>query len=255
MEECIYKRQVTKDSVAMRVVDEAQIQRHFMSRDLEELYTLSYKAYNESDPPLNAPPRDRMAWEEYNRAKSNPHADQIMQNQMLTASILQSNQPTDPLSLTSTLSALLAQITNQQRNIPDGIPQTQSSQNCLINGVPVDPALSKLIGTDNMFQVSIINGLNPQQATYVTYVKLILHILIHKLPQHLRGGINEMGTHITELLQANAAPQEKTRQVLNLFQSLRQVFRNDLSTSNLLDHYCRVSTWLCPQRVVIPKNR
>uniref|UniRef100_A0AC34GMK2 Uncharacterized protein n=1 Tax=Panagrolaimus sp. ES5 TaxID=591445 RepID=A0AC34GMK2_9BILA len=85
------------------------------------------------------------AWEEYNRAKSNPHADHMLQNQMLHAPVLQANPSTDALSLTSTLSALLAQINNPPRLVSNGIPQSQSSQNCLVNGVPVDPALSKLI--------------------------------------------------------------------------------------------------------------
>ncbi len=53
MEEKIYDRQVTKESLSKRVVDQAQIGRHYTASDLAELFTYSPKPL--AEPPYRRP--------------------------------------------------------------------------------------------------------------------------------------------------------------------------------------------------------
>lgn len=49
MEEKIYQRQVTKQSLALRVIDEHQLDRHFTRAELAELYRFYPDIYDEDD--------------------------------------------------------------------------------------------------------------------------------------------------------------------------------------------------------------
>ena len=49
MEEKIYQRQVTKQSLSKRVVDEHQVDRHFTMQELEELYKFEPDVYDEAE--------------------------------------------------------------------------------------------------------------------------------------------------------------------------------------------------------------
>jgi hypothetical protein len=60
IEDRIYARQVTKESVSGRVVDEHQIGRHFESADLNALYDLKVDTYDASEAPAYTVPEDHL---------------------------------------------------------------------------------------------------------------------------------------------------------------------------------------------------
>ncbi|CAD5206323.1 unnamed protein product [Bursaphelenchus okinawaensis] len=60
MEDVIYKRQVTKDSTALRVVDEKQVKSWFKKSDLAELYHLDIHEYRPDLKRALNPPKDRV---------------------------------------------------------------------------------------------------------------------------------------------------------------------------------------------------
>jgi len=52
MEEKIYNRQVTKQSTALRVVDEKQVARHYSLVELKELYRLEPEKEYDNNPAI-----------------------------------------------------------------------------------------------------------------------------------------------------------------------------------------------------------
>ena len=84
MEEKIYNRQVSKLSLACRVIDEQQIERHFNNSDLAELYSFDPNPPKESET-LNLP-KDRLLAEiflKYKELVHNYHEhDSLLENKV-----------------------------------------------------------------------------------------------------------------------------------------------------------------------------
>ena len=85
MEEKIYNRQVSKLSLSCRVIDEQQIERHFNTSDLAELYSFDPNPPRESE--TLKLPRDHLLADiflKYNNLIHNYHEhDSLLENKVL----------------------------------------------------------------------------------------------------------------------------------------------------------------------------
>ena len=62
MEEKIYERQVTKETLSQRVIDEHQLDRHFTFADLQELYRFRPDRLDDPEAPKRPTPAVPKVW-------------------------------------------------------------------------------------------------------------------------------------------------------------------------------------------------
>ncbi|GMT01384.1 hypothetical protein PENTCL1PPCAC_23558, partial [Pristionchus entomophagus] len=210
MEERIYKRQVTKESTSMRVVDEAQIQRHFAGHDLDELYMFDpVEEPGEDDEvqPVFAPPKDRLL------------ADVLRSRKEAVVNYLQHDtlfQNMDDEKLTEAECAEAWDDYEREKTAP---PMNYAAYGGARVGLPM-PGMqmgqmqmadlaraAQIQQTNNLRGDPIyvgcfgIRGMNHENALKVVYLKRCLDEFMPSIPHHLRGGIHDFAPYFNTLIQ------------------------------------------------------
>lgn len=211
MEERIYKRQVTKESTSMRVVDEAQIQRHYLVNDLTELYQ-----FTPSDPEVEisyAPPKDRLL------------ADVLHKNRMAVVDYIEhdtlfANQEDEKLSEAEMRDAWKDYENDKvappvRTQMQYGIPIPQSGT--LVMGLAEQQALQLRyqngLRVENLHNDILYKEINKmRQKDTSTSIKIVLlrnllASLLPLIPTEMRGGMSEFNTHFIRLVHVSSRKQ------------------------------------------------
>ncbi|WKX90821.1 hypothetical protein Q1695_009573 [Nippostrongylus brasiliensis] len=257
MEERIYKRQVTKESTSMRVVDEAQIQRHYDGHDLEELYRFDPKELDTEDGsarPNFAPPKDRLlaeilltkkdavvdyfqhdtlfahveeeklteeelkeAWNEYERDKN---------MNIGRGGMVMSGLSTGGLGH----SQLLQQVQQQ-------IQRNQAMQH-----------LHRDIVYVNCYNIPLMDH---DTAMKVTYLKKALEDLLPQIPLEMRGGISEFNSYfinfITTAVESRHNPAWMLNRAVSTFRTVVKLVKDQPSCKPILRNlYATTSQFFDP---------
>uniref|UniRef100_A0A915PX70 Uncharacterized protein n=1 Tax=Setaria digitata TaxID=48799 RepID=A0A915PX70_9BILA len=200
MEERIYKRQVTKESTSMRVVDEAQIERHFAGHDLLELYKFDPDELDTAGVvpkrPLMAPPKDRLL------------ADIILSHSDCIVNYIQhdslfKNLEEEKLTEQECKEAwedYEREKVNPSRGVYGNfIEQTQANV-ALLHEQTANETLQPIFADPVYMAAFQLRGMDSDTAQKVTFVKRSLDALLPKIPVQLRGGMNEFTTYFLAMI-------------------------------------------------------
>ncbi|EGT39124.1 CBN-XNP-1 protein [Caenorhabditis brenneri] len=230
MEERIYKRQVTKESTSMRVVDEAQIQRHYLGNDLTELYQFTPSIYDPDVEIACAPPKDRLL------------ADVIHQNQAAVVDYIEhdtlfANQEEEKLSEQEMKDAW-ADYEKDKSGVPmDRVPYHLGVRPPgIIIGQQTQAILqNRALETQRLNQIQndvLFKELNKMRHKDIpTFLKIILlrnllEQVLPFIPDEMRGGMTEFNTHFIRLVHESDRKQETAAELLRKsLESFKTVIR------------------------------
>ncbi|KAF7637424.1 hypothetical protein Mgra_00003168 [Meloidogyne graminicola] len=210
MEERIYNRQVTKESIAKRVTQAAQIQRHYTSQELEEMYIfepdiLSTDNIDGQGPRLN-PPKDRLLGDiilEKTDAIVSYHPHDILfdelEDEKLTAEERaeawkdyereKAGISTDNVGMPfdARLGSFIPsnQLLQQQSSYHLAMQQQFQLSKAM-------ELLFQLFRSDRIYNRSLkVNGMTHHMAMSIFKIKAFLSYFIHLVPENLAGKLND----------------------------------------------------------------
>uniref|UniRef100_A0A0R3S288 Helicase ATP-binding domain-containing protein n=1 Tax=Elaeophora elaphi TaxID=1147741 RepID=A0A0R3S288_9BILA len=243
MEERIYKRQVTKESTSMRVVDEAQIERHFAGHDLLELYKFDPDELNDAQNvpkrSLMAPPKDRLL------------ADIILSHSDCIVNYIQHDSLFKNLEeekLTEQECKEAWEDYEREKINPSrgmyGNFMEQTQANILLReqaNETLQPIFADPIYTA-AFQLRAVDSDTAQK---VTFIKRSLDALLPKIPVQLRGGMNEFTTYFLALISEGLKTAEDGAWLYNktvsIFRTVVSMVKNERQCIPVLQYLYRTA--------------
>ncbi|CAI4229987.1 unnamed protein product [Auanema sp. JU1783] len=217
MEERIYKRQVTKESTSMRVVDEAQIQRHYEGNDLLELYRFDAEEIKEEDKdkiPNFAPPKDRLLADVLLNEKAS--VVNYFQHDTLFAHVEEEKLTEDELKE--------AWVEYEKDKLQAGRPIPLVGPNMLhMRALDLQKQSEYLmnITTHTLTQDPIfincfvVLGMDNDTALKISYLKRVLEDLLPQIPDEMRGGIVEFNSFFLNFITQACEERHNANWLLN----------------------------------------
>lgn len=240
MEERIYKRQVTKESTSMRVVDEAQIQRHYLGHDLTELYQFTPSVFDPEVEIACAPPKDRLLADvihqnpsavvdyiEHDTLFANVEEEKLTEQEMREAW-------TDYEKDKSGLPPVRPQYDpNMLRGIglggPGGMIVGQNMQAMLQNRYN-EAARFDQLQNDILFKE--LNKMRLKEvgtSLKIVLLRNLLEQILPYIPEEMRGGMSEFNTHFIRLVHETdrkmETPADLLRKSLESFKTVIKMVR------------------------------